>query len=367
MGVTVHENILQAYGLTDAGIELVQIGSGHINSTYLLTRLDNGEKYILQSINTNVFQNPDAIADNIQYVGQYLKKNYPDYLFPVPVTTTSGETMVNHEGKYWRLSPFVDHSVALDTLKETKQAYEAAKQFAKLSRFLDGFDTQKLTPSIVGFHDLALRYQQFEDAWNNTSPTFKESATTEIALAFLHQNILKQFLSVKDNADFPDRVMHHDTKISNVLLAEETFDGVCVIDLDTLMPGKFISDLGDMMRTYLCEFSEAETDLNKITIRIPYFTAMIEGYLSEMGDILTPTEKGLILYSGKYIVYMQALRFLSDYLNGSIYYPIKYKAQNLDRAKNQFKLLQELIDQEEKLQGIIDQALSKTDNQTSTG
>ena len=367
MGLSIDQSILAAYGLSNENINLLQIGSGHINSTYLLTRLDSGEKFILQNINTNIFPNPNAIADNIKHVGEHLEKQYPNYLFPVPVTTTSGETMVNHGGKHWRLSPFVDHSVALDTLTDPKQAYEAAKQFAKLSRLLNGFDTQKLTPSIVGFHDLALRYQQFEDAWNNTSPTFKESATAEIDLAFAHQNILKQFLAVRENAEFPDRVMHHDTKISNVLLAEDTFEGVCVIDLDTLMPGKFISDLGDMMRTYLCEFSEAETDLNKITIRIPYFTAMIEGYLSEMGDILTPTEKGLILYSGKYIIYMQALRFLSDYLNGSIYYPIKYEAQNLDRAKNQFKLLQELIDQEDELQAIINKALSKTDNQTSTG
>lgn len=152
--------------------------------------------------------------------------------------------------------------------------------------------------------------------------------------------------------------MHHDTKISNVLLNEEDNTGICVIDLDTLMPGKFISDLGDMMRTYLCAYAENETDLNKIKIRLPYFKATVEGYLSEMANILTPTEKELILFSGKYIIYMQALRFLTDYLNGSIYYPIAYPTQNLDRTKNQLKLLNELFENEKILQDIIEECLS---------
>ena len=151
--------------------------------------------------------------------------------------------------------------------------------------------------------------------------------------------------------------MHHDTKISNVLLNTFNFDGVCVIDLDTLMPGKFISDLGDMMRTYLCAFSENETDLNKINFRLEYFEATLKGYLSEMASILTDTEKELILFSGKYIIYMQALRFLTDYLNGSVYYPIAYPEQNLDRAKNQFKLLNELFENEKILQDIIEECL----------
>ena len=146
-------------------------------------------------------------------------------------------------------------------------------------------------------------------------------------------------------------------KISNVLLDQHTNNGVCVIDLDTLMPGKFISDLGDMMRTYICAFSENETDLSKINIRFDYFKATVKGYLSEMASILTETEKELVLFAGKYIIYMQALRFLTDYLNGSIYYPIAYAEQNLDRAKNQFKLLSEVFEKDKILQDIIEDCL----------
>lgn len=354
MELTIDESILKAYGLTSNNIKLQQIGSGHINRTYLLTNLENNETFILQSINANVFQKPETIATNIRLVADYLEIHFPDYLFPAPLKNIQGETMVKTHGEYWRLSPFISETIALDTLTSPKQAYEAAKQFGKLSRLLDGFNSKQLQPAIVGFHDLELRFNQFETALNEAEPNLKAQASAEIGTAINLKYILAQYNLVKNKSDFPDRVMHHDTKINNVLLNEQTFEGVCVIDLDTLMPGKFISDLGDMMRTYLCAFSENETEFSKITIRLDYFSAMIEGYLSEMGDILTVTEKELILFSGKYIIYMQALRFLTDFLNGSIYYPIKYPTQNLDRAKNQFKLLKELIANEAQLQHLID-------------
>jgi hypothetical protein len=265
--------------------------------------------------------------------------------------------MFCHNDEYWRLLPFVAGAISFDTLSDPKQAYEAAKQFGKLSRLLNNFDTSFLKPSIAGFHNLALRYEQFTFTLGKADEQFKADAKHEIETALHHQFIIDYYQSYEHRKDFPNRAMHHDTKISNVLLNENDFEGVCVIDLDTLMSGKFISDLGDMMRTYLCAFSENETDLNKIKIRLEYFKATLEGYLSEMADILTTTEKELILFSGKYMVYMQALRFLTDYLNGSIYYPISYPAQNLDRAKNQFKLLRELFEIEKTLQDIIEDCL----------
>ncbi|WP_461789809.1 phosphotransferase enzyme family protein [Pedobacter sp.] len=357
MELKIDESIIKAYGFTHQNINIQQIGSGHINGTYLLTKLPSNEKFVLQYINTNVFTNPKAIANNIQAVASFLNQQFPTYLFPAPLLTVNGENMATYNGSYWRLSPFVDDTVALDTLSSPKQAYEAAKQFGKLSRLLNGFDSNKLQATIIGFHDLVLRFEQFENALANANTAFKTKAAEEIEAAINYQYILNNYLEIKDV--LPDRVMHHDTKISNVLLDQNSYEGVCVIDLDTLMPGKFISDLGDMMRTYLCEFSENETDFSKINIREDYFAAMIEGYLYEMGSILTKKEKEAILFSGKYIIYMQALRFLSDYLNGSVYYPIHYPTQNLDRAKNQLKLLQELVDNEEKLQDIINQSLLK--------
>lgn len=410
MGLSVSEDILSAYGFHLNDVDLHQIGSGHINRTYLMVShskaaVDQGRagaeaevaaeagvktgdeveigatgkagpgaeaetgartetqaeagpsKYILQQINTQVFKNPDAIAHNVNIVARWLRLHHPDYRFPAPLPTLHGALMVVQEGEYWRLQPYIADSVAFDTLNVPKQAYEAAKQFGKLSRLLNDFDASLLQPTIPGFHDLAWRYAQFSEALGDAPLQLKEQAKKEIHTAEQHHFIVDYYQSYLHRADFPDRVMHHDTKISNVLLHQESNEGLCVIDLDTLMPGKFISDLGDMMRTYLSAFSENETDLDKVKIRLPYFKAMMEGYLSEMAGSLTETEKELLLFSGKYIIYMQALRFLTDYLNGSVYYPTSYPEQNLDRAKNQFKLLSELFTQEKVLQDIIEACL----------
>ncbi len=358
MELTIDESILKSYGLNHQNFKIQQIGSGHINRTYLLIQTTGEQKkYVLQEINTHVFTNPEAVANNIKQIADFLAENFPDYLFPAPLAANDGSTMVAFNNAYWRLSPFVDHTIALDTLTAPQQAYQAAKQFGKLSRLLNDFDSSTLQETIVGFHDLHLRFDQFQTALAQSSQALRAQAAKEIETALGFKSILTEYQSLKDS--LPNRVMHHDTKINNVLLAQHTYEGVCVIDLDTLMPGKFISDLGDMMRTYLCEFSENETDLSKITVRMDYFAAMIEGYLSEMGDILTDTEKKAILFSGKYIIYMQALRFLADFLNGSVYYPINYPLQNLDRTKNQFKLLIQLVKNEEELLQLISNCLIK--------
>ena len=349
--------VLEAYGYTKENVKITQIGTGLINRTYLLSTLLEDKKYILQNINTSVFKNPQVIADNLKAIADYLTKTYPNYLFIKPIATVNGEEMAHIHSEYWRMLPYIPHTVSLDVLSEPQQAYEAAMQFGKLSRLLNNFDASALEPTIPDFHDLELRFEQFNLALSITSKELREQAKLQIDDALVHKYILDYFKSYSHRTDFPDRVMHHDTKISNVLLNSETFKGVCVIDLDTIMPGKFISDLGDMMRTYLCAFSENETDLDKIKIRLPYFEAMINGYLSEMKSILTETEKELVLFSGKYIIYMQALRFLTDFLSRNIYYPTSYPSQNLDRAKNQFKLLQELSLNEKELKYIIEENL----------
>jgi Ser/Thr protein kinase RdoA (MazF antagonist) len=357
MELNLDSEVLKAYGYAKENIKITQIGTGLINRTYLLSPLAEEKKYILQNINTSVFKSPQAIANNLRSIADYLSFTYPEYLFIKPISTTSSEEMAHIHHEYWRMLPFVPNTISLDVLADPKQAYEAAKQFGKLSRLLDHFDAKALQPTIPGFHDLGLRYEQFELALNQASETVKEQAKAQIEDALTHKYILDYYTSYSHRKDFPDRVMHHDTKISNVLLDDETYEGICVIDLDTIMPGKFISDLGDMMRTYLCAFSENETDLDKIKIRLPYFEAMIKGYLSEMKSILTQTEKELILFSGKYIIYMQALRFLTDFLSSNKYYPTSYPTQNLDRAKNQFKLLHEIALNEKELQDIIEENL----------
>ena len=353
------EAILSEYGLNPDEAILKPFGTGHINSTFLVTIQTTGEQFILQSININVFKKPEIIAQNVKYVADFLAENHPDYLFIRAIPTLSGQEMAVLDGVYWRLTHFVSNSISFDTLTEPNQAYEAALQFGRLNKLLSDFDASKLKETIPGFHDLGLRYTQFSDALDSASEDAKKRAEKEISAALHYRFILDYFNSFKNSPEFPDRAMHHDTKISNMLFDKDSVKGICVIDLDTLMAGKFISDLGDMMRTYLCAFSENEPDISKITIRIEYFEAIVKGYLNEMGSILSPLEKELIIFSGKYLIYMQAIRFLSDYLNGNVYYPISYPEQNLDRTKNQFKLLAELFNNEKVLVDIVNKCLNE--------
>ncbi|WP_411273729.1 phosphotransferase enzyme family protein [Daejeonella sp.] len=349
--------VLKAYGIGADQVSWRTFGTGHINSTYLVSVEGQNEQFILQSINQKVFNNPLIIAENVRLVSSYLREHHPSYLFVSSIPTIEGDEMAFVDETFWRLTTYISNSIAYDTLSDPNQAFEAAEQFGRLSKLLDGFDASLLRPSIPGFHDLNLRYEQFKVALDNANPSLKEIANEQIEKALRHSFILEYFNSYSNSPDFPDRVMHHDTKISNMLFEKETNKGICVIDLDTLMAGKFISDLGDMMRTYLCAHSENEADIDKIFIRIEYFEAIIKGYLKEMGSILTSTEKELILFSGKYLIYMQALRFLTDYLNGNIYYPVAYPEQNLVRTVNQFKLLSEFFNKEKILQSIVDRCL----------
>jgi Ser/Thr protein kinase RdoA (MazF antagonist) len=354
------EKVLSEYGFQTDKVSYKPFGTGHINSTWLISVQNSSEQYILQSINRNVFKEPEIIAANVKLLSDYLKKHNPDYLFVGAIPSRDGNEMAYVGDIFWRLTNFINNSVSFDTLSDPQQAYEAAMQFGRLNRLLADFDASQLRETIPGFHDLGLRYQQFVDAHENTNESLKQKAASEIQKAKHYSFILDYFNSFKNSPDFPDRAMHHDTKISNMLFDKDTMKGICVIDLDTMMSGKFISDLGDMMRTYLCAFSENEPDTDKIFIRIEYFEAIIRGYLHEMGSILTKVEKDLILFSGKYLIYMQAIRFLSDFLNGSIYYPISYPEQNLDRARNQFKLLAEFFDKEKILVDIVNQCLNDT-------
>ncbi len=351
------EQVLKEYGFQSDQISFKSFGTGHINSTWLLTVPNSEKQYILQSINRNVFKEPEIIAANVKLLSDYLKEHNPDYLFVGAIPTRDGSEMAFAGDIYWRLTDFIKNSISFDTLSHPDQAYEAAMQFGRLNKLLSDFDASQLKETIPGFHDLGLRYSQFTEALENTTEVLKQNAGSEIHKAKHYSFILEYFNSFKNSPDFPNRAMHHDTKISNMLFDKDSMKGICVIDLDTMMSGKFISDLGDMMRTYLCAFSENEPDTDKIFIRIEYFEAIIRGYLREMGAILTKIEKNLIVFSGKYLIYMQAIRFLSDYLNGSIYYPISYPDQNLDRAKNQFKLLSEFFEKEKMLVDIVNRCL----------
>lgn len=343
--------ILKSFGFNDTQAVVNSFGSGLINNTWVV---NNGSTdYILQRINHNVFKDPQAIADNIDNIGNYLASIYPNYKFTMPVRTLSGKSMLYIEGDgFFRMFQFVEGSHSKDVVETPNQAYEAAAQFGSFTNLLSGFDVTKLKITIPDFHNLSLRYKQFLDALENgNSERIKESVSLINTLQ-QHVDIVTTYEKITQSKDFKLRVTHHDTKISNVLFGDDD-KGLCVIDLDTVMPGYFISDVGDMMRTYLSPVSEEEQDFNKIEIRDDFYKALVQGYYAKMKDVLTEVEKKHFFYAGTFIIYMQALRFLTDHINNDVYYGAKYPGHNFVRANNQMVLLQQLIAKKEQLENIL--------------
>ncbi len=352
--------ILSTYGLDVNELIIEAFGSGLINHTWRVTTPN--QVYILQRINHAVFKKPEDIAANIRLIANHLGEVYPEYLFVSPVKNTGGGDLViliegdgldyllnfpnvDEQNNYFRMFPFVEGSHSKDVVETPEQAYEAAAQFGKFTFLLRGCEIEKLKTTIPQFHDLSLRYKQFQDALEKGNKERMVEAAEMIAVLKQNADIVAEFENIKTNPDFKLRVTHHDTKISNVLF-NDMDKGLCVIDLDTVMSGFFISDVGDMMRTYLSPVSEEETDFSKIEVRDDFYKAIVKGYFNEMQNELTVAEKQYFFYAGKFMIYMQALRFLTDYLNNDVYYGEKYPKHNFNRAKNQVVLLEKLIEKE---------------------
>ena len=333
------QDVLAEYGFSESSCSVQPLGNGLINTTWLIEW--GRKKYVLQKINHHIFRTPGDIAFNIRSLAGYLKKNVPGYLFVAPLHTLSSEDLVKTDAGYFRLFPFIENSHTIDVVEKPEQAYEAAKQFGKFTKLLSGFDSSKLKITLPDFHNLSLRYQQFEDALLHGNTNRITQSADSIAFIKANKNIVDEFEISKSIMRL--RCTHHDTKISNVLF-DAADKGLCVIDLDTIMPGYFISDVGDMMRTYLSPVSEEEKDFSKIKVRKEFYDAIVNGYLSEMGDELSEEEKKYFHYAGKFMIYMQAIRFLTDHINSDVYYGAKYEGHNFVRAGNQVTLLQRLME-----------------------
>lgn len=343
--------ILKAYGIDTDSCEIGPLGDGLINTTWIVKDFSKGSEFVFQRINNNVFKRPEDITANIRLINDYLHENYPDCLYTSPVQALNGSDMLVDDGEYFRLFGYIK-SLTHNELAKPVQAYEAAKQFGKFTNLLSGIDITLLKTTIPDFHNLILRFDQFIESIKNADPVRNQTAIESVGFLIDNQYIVDEYRKIIASKDFKLRVTHHDTKISNVLFDEQD-NGLCVIDLDTVMPGYFISDVGDMMRTYLSPVSEEEKDFYKIEVRAEFFKAIVHGYLSEMKDELTKAEIKAVTYAGKFMIYMQALRFITDYLNNDIYYGARYDWQNLVRGKNQIRLLQLFIKEESLFNDIV--------------
>lgn len=316
---------------------------GLINHSYKVL-VKNKAPFLLQQINHHVFKTPDDVQSNYLQLWNFTKQQEVALQLPEPLFISDQQTLHHSkEGNTWRAFKFIEKTESYKVAHWPDQAYSTAQTFAKFTAAFSGFDSSTLKTTIPKFHNLSFRYSEFDTALQFASADRLQQAGDLIKAITERIHYKNFFDQLQDKpALFKKRVMHHDAKIANVLFEEESGNVVCAVDFDTVMPGYYFSDLGDMIRSMSCNEDETSVYFDKIAIRKDFYEAIVSGYLSVMQEELTKEEVEAIHHSGIIMIYMQAIRFLADYLNKDQYYRITYPDQNLHRAKNQLLLLQSL-------------------------
>jgi hypothetical protein len=339
-------------------LEAAPYGSGHINDTYCVVFNQGGTRirYIFQRINHLVFKNPVALMENIQRVTAHLaKKSIGDTdrarrgLTLIP-TRDGRPYCYDEQGNYWRVYVFIENARTFDAVESPSQAFQAAKAFGQFQKRLADLPAPQLYDTIPDFHHTPKRFAALERAILTDKANRAMSAQAEIQFALQHKEICSTLLDAK----LPERVTHNDTKFNNVMLDDATGDGICVIDLDTVMPGLALYDFGDMVRTTTSPTKEDEIDLLKVNMQFSMFEALTRGYLSAAAEFLTPAEKRLLPFSGKLITFEIGVRFLTDFLSGDTYFKVHHERHNLDRCRTQFKLVESIERQEDKMNQLVE-------------
>ena len=333
-------------------------GSGHINDTYCACYSQGGApvRYILQRINHNVFKNPVALMENVQRVTVHLAgkvADEPDSSRRVLTLIPARDGRAWHcdaDGNHWRMYFFVEKARTYDAIETPKQAFEAAKAFGRFQKLLADLPPPRLHDTIPDFHHTPRRFERLEKAIAADSANRARLAGPEIELALRCKCLTGQLL----NAGLPERVTHNDCKLNNVMLDDATGEGVCVIDLDTVMPGLVLYDFGDMVRTSTSPAREDERDLSKVKMQFPMFEALVRGYLQSAADFLTAGERAHLVVAGKIITFEIGIRFLTDFLEGDTYFKIHRENHNLDRCRTQFKLVESIEQRESEMTRLVE-------------
>jgi len=337
-------------------------GSGHINDTYLTVFNQAGfqVKYIVQKINTNIFKDPVALMDNVSRVLIHSKAKLKGRKDATRRTLTLIMTRkdnkpyyIDADGQYWRAYLFIDHARTYDVLESPEFAYQAAKAFGSFQKLLADIPGDRLHETIPNFHNTPSRIADFDKALAADVCGRAASAKAEIDFLQAHRGMASKLLDLVAKGEIPERITHNDTKINNVMLDDESGEGICVIDLDTIMPGVSLYDFGDLVRTSTSPAAEDEKDLSKVFARMEMFEALARGFLEGAGGCLTKAEIENMPFSGELITFETGVRFLTDYLDGDHYFKVKREGHNLDRCRTQFKLVQSLMAQEDKMKEIM--------------
>lgn len=311
---------------------------GLIHKTYKVTA--NNRSAILQQVNTHVFTDINVVTGNYQVIDSHLQSG--KMRIPAMLKTIDGQlTWPDPENSCWRAFAFIANTYTESLPASPEKIFSAAKCYGAFTAALTDLDIHRLTPTISGFHDLANRYTQLQAAVSTARAERLTASKSLLNKIEQHKTLVEFSQSLKSNPEFRLRPMHHDTKLSNILFDKTSQQAVCPIDLDTVMPGYFFSDVGDMIRSMVSVHDEnAPAALVEVNEEI--YRAIVSGYEAGIGQTFTAAERKHIHESGKIMLYMQGIRFLTDYLSNDVYYKIQYPEQNFDRALNQITLLEKL-------------------------
>jgi Ser/Thr protein kinase RdoA (MazF antagonist) len=350
--------VTRQFQLRGEFVSAAPYGTGHINDTYCAVFDQGGSRvrYIVQRINQNVFKNPPALMENVRRVTAHLAQKNADQSDPLRRVLTliparaGAPFHCDAQGNHWRVYIFIEKARTFEAVESPQQAFEAAKAFGQFQKLLANLPAPRLNDTIPDFHHTPKRFAALERAIQADVANRAALAKAEIEFALRHKTITSVLL----DAQLPERVTHNDTKFNNVMLDDATGEGICVIDLDTVMPGLALYDFGDMVRTATSPAKEDEQDLSKVTMQFPMFEALARGYLASAAEFLTPAEKRLLPSSGKLITFEIGIRFLADFLAGDIYFKVHRDGHNLDRCRTQFKLVESIELQEAAMNKLVE-------------
>jgi len=320
-------------------------GNGHINTTFLVVK--DAHRYILQKMNTHVFPKPDELMENIIGVTEHIRKKAPteaaDRSTLTVVPALDGSTHIcDDDGGYWRMYEFVEGTVTYETIKSAEDFKLCAEAFGVFQQQLADYPAEKLHESIENFHNTPKRYENLMKAVEKDICGRLSEVTAEVEFAKAHKEFCETLERARIAGTLPLRVTHNDTKLNNILFDEKTGAPICVIDLDTVMPGYSVNDFGDSIRFGANTAVEDETDLSKVTLDLSLFEAYAEGFLKGCNGSLTDTELDLLPVGAIMMTLECGMRFLTDYLEGDVYFRIHRERHNLDRARNQFALVADM-------------------------
>lgn len=335
-----------------------QFGAGHINDSYCAAFQKNGRaiRFMLQRVNTHVFTNPAALMLNIARVTEHIA----GLLWETAdaerralrfVPACNGALFyVDAAGLCWRMMHYIEGTDVVQTIDTPEQAYRIAQAFGKFQEQLAGLPAPRLVDTLPNFHNTPKRFADLERAIAEDAAGRAALVQEEIDFALTRRAVASQLV----DAGLPERTTHNDAKSNNVLLDDATGEAICVVDLDTVMPGLSVYDFGDMVRSMTSPAAEDEQDLTQVTMRFRIFEALARGFVDAGREFLTRDEKRLLPAAGKVITFENGLRFLADYLNGDTYYKVHREGQNLDRCRTQFKLVRSIEEQEPEMRRLLD-------------